>query len=330
MPTPPSIAVVVSTYNRSALLPRLVAALAAQRDAPPFEAIIVDDCSADDTWVTLQGLVSDAPFPLTIGRTPENSGPATGRNIGWRSTCAPFVAFTDDDCVPHPSWLASMAKALEEADVVQGLTDVDPNWEGGRGPFARVQVVVEWSGLFDGCNMGYRRHVLERLGGFDERYRRPFGEDVDLGWRAVESGATTAWAPDAMVMHDVETTGDRIADWVVWVRDTRRRRYAPLMVKSHPGLRAAMHRRLFYTPSHPSTLLALAGLTALAASPSSRRHWAAAAAMSAPYVWRRGVVDPRPARTVWLPVVVPMTFVGDLAEVWAMVKGSIRYRTLLL
>src|SRR5437868_8068594 len=97
-PTEPTLAVIVATHGRAHLLPRLVAALEAQRDAPPFELIIVDDGSADDTWAILTHLSRRSSVNLRPIRLLRNRGPATARNIGWRSSSAEFVAFTDDDC----------------------------------------------------------------------------------------------------------------------------------------------------------------------------------------------------------------------------------------
>jgi GT2 family glycosyltransferase len=326
----PRVSVVVSTYNRADSLPQLIAALENQEGVQPFEAVIVDDCSTDRTPEALRELVQRTRFPLRVLQTSVNSGPATGRNLGWRAARAPLIAFTDDDCRPDPAWLVRLIAALERADVVQGQTRVDPVELGGVGPFARVQVIEEWSGLFECCNVGYRREVLERIGGFDESFPRPFGEDVDLGWRAVELGASVAWAPEVLVVHDVETSGNRLRDWALWMKDIRRRVYAALMVKKHPGLRTQLHRRWFYKPHHPRTLAALVGLGIIATGPSGRLRWLAAAASIAPWLHYRAVVDPRPARRRNYPVVLPLTFIGDAADVGVMLVGSIRFRTILL
>src|SRR2546429_4258884 len=100
----PRISVVVSTHNRAASLPRLVASLEAQDGVHPFEAVIVDDCSTDETWEVLQDLARRTAIPMRFLRTPVNSGPAGGRNLGWRAARPPFVAFTDRDLRPQPAW----------------------------------------------------------------------------------------------------------------------------------------------------------------------------------------------------------------------------------
>ncbi|MEY2433572.1 MAG: hypothetical protein QOC92_3297 [Acidimicrobiaceae bacterium] len=325
----PTIAVVVSTYNRADRLPRLVAALEAQQGVDSFEVAIVDDCSTDDTWSVLQALAATSDLDLRIAQTPTNGGPARGRNVGWRMTSAPLVAFTDDDCAPAPMWLATLATALATADVVQGCTQPDPVRAPGRGPFARTMIIEEQSGLFETCNIGYRRAVLEGLRGFDESFPLPFGEDVDLGWRALAAGSTVAWRPDALVVHDVAHT-TVVRDWIALLKDSRRRRYAPLMVKRHPGLRAQLHHRWFLAPAHPPTVLALIGFGQLAARPGDPRRWALATALAVPWIVHRSLIEPLQGRPRNYPVLLPMGFVTDVAEVAAVAEGALRYRTMLL
>jgi GT2 family glycosyltransferase len=328
VPPEPDATIVVSTHNRAHLLPRLIEAFERQTDTCPFDVVIVDDCSTDDTWPVLQRLSASTSLSLRTARTPKNSGPSAGRNIGWRAATAPLIAFTDDDCVPEADWLGQLTRALDDADVAQGRTEPDAERAVSRGPFARTQIVQTESGLFETCNIAYRRSVLEQLGGFDETYRRPYGEDVDLGWRAKEAGARAIWVQDAVVVHDVEHT-TYLRDWVAAVRNTRRRHYAALMVKQHPGLRAQLPLRYFLKRHHPATVLALCGIGVLAV-PWARDHLLLSGVLVAPWLAYRGVIEPLPARRRNLPAVLPLALVADVAEVTAVAAGSIRFRTLLL
>ena len=64
----PGAAVVVSTFNRSGLLPRLFVALEAQQDAPPFEVVIVDDASTDETPQVLRALAAGTSLTISVLR----------------------------------------------------------------------------------------------------------------------------------------------------------------------------------------------------------------------------------------------------------------------
>lgn len=326
MTTEPVISVVVATHGRASLLPRLVDALRSQEGVGAYEVLIVDDASRDGTWAELTRLAAQ-PGPgvrVEALRLDARSGPATARDVGWRAARAQLVAFTDDDCVPQPGWLRALASGLAEADIVQGQTLPDPVQRAAHGPFSRTLEVTGETGFYQTCNMGYRRAVLEQVGGFDRSYRYPAGEDVDLAWRAIEAGARTRFEPGALVHHDV-----RPSSLLTHLRDTRRWEGIVLLVRRHPDLRRMFHRRWFWKPAHPPAIAALAGLV-LAATGGSARRRAAGLALLTPYVRYRTTVLPihpgRRRRYLW----VPAGLASDLAEVGVLAAASVRYRTLLL
>lgn len=319
----PHITVVVATFNRAPLLPRLVAALEAQTAEFPFEVVIVDDRSTDDTWATLQRLAAAASVPIHPLRLPSNAGPATARNTGWRAARAPLVAFTDDDCVPQPGWLAGLTRALRESDIVQGRTEPDPAQEANRGPFSHTMHVKGENGYYATCNIAYRRAVLERVGGFDETFRRPYGEDIDLAWRAKEIGATSTFARDALVLHDIRP--GRLRDHA---RDLRRRSGIVQLVKTHPAMRAKFELRPFLRRSHALALLAVVG-GAVAVTGRGPVARGAGVALLAPYVRHRRRVAP-PEQLAPRYRQLPLALASDLAEVGVLAVASARARTLVL
>ena len=319
------VAVVVATYGRAALLPRLLAALAAQVDAPPYEVVVVDDASRDDTTAVLQRLAGSLDVPVRVLRLPHNRGPATARNTGWRATRAPLVAFTDDDCVPCPTWLGRLAAGLRSADIAQGRTLPDPQQEASCGPFSRTLRIEQEDGLYQTCNIAYRRCVLEHQGGFDENFRHPAGEDTELAWRAVGSGARTAFVPDAVVLHDVRPSSVLAA-----LRDIPRWGSVVLVVRKHPAIRGRLHSRWFWRSSHPPALAAVVGLGILGLS-RRRGRLAVAAGMLAPYARLRLAREPLPATGPRRRVVLlPAALLVDAAEVAVCAAASVRWRRLLL
>jgi GT2 family glycosyltransferase len=149
----------------------------------------------------VQRLAAASSIPVTPVKRTSRGGPGGARNTGWRAAQAPLIAFTDDDCTPEPTWLSSMYAALQEADLAQGRTLPRHDQVEAGGPFGRT-LRVEEEGLYPTCNMGYRRAILEAVGGFNEHYTLTC-EDTDLAWRSKEHGASSAWRPDAVVRHDV-------------------------------------------------------------------------------------------------------------------------------
>ena len=331
MTAQPQISVVVPSRNRSHLLTRLLRCLADQRGVNAFEVIVVDDCSDDDTAHVLAQLADQSPFPLTAASTKRPAGAAAARNVGWRLATAPLVAFTDDDCRPEPLWLASLVSGFADAGVVQGATSYSASEAAGRGPFSQVVSVEQWSGQFETSNVAYRRDVLERLDGFDERFEGDsYGEDVDLGWRALEGGARSTFADDAIVVHDVKR-GTALEEVAAAVRQARRWRHIGRVLHEHPGYRPyRLYRGPFLFATHPPTLLALAGLGVLAAGPRNRATRTLAICCVLPWLRHRTLVEPRGGRRRHWPAVLPAAFVVDAVETLTVVYSGARYRTLVL
>jgi len=326
--------VVVATHDRAKLLPRFVDAMAEQIEQR-FELVIVDDGSTDDTAIVLKTLAAEATFPVVPIVLPENRGPAKARNDGWRAAQAPLVAFTDDDCVPEPGWLAALGRGLERADIVQGRTIPNPAQLATAGPFSRIVAVDEPNWRFETCNVAYRRDVLVKVGGFDESFayasirrgrRGPiFGEDVDLAWRARELGASTAFERDAVVLHDVPRSRFRAR-----LREARRTEGMPRLLRRHSELRQHLHWRWFYLSTHPPALLAAAGLCLSLrrrASPATR---VAGILMWMPYADSRTHRVPLWTRRRSQLVLLPVALVADLYEIGVLSRASLRERCLLL
>lgn len=320
----PTASVVVPTHERPQRLARLMAALSAQTGVGPFEVIVVDDASTDDTWDRLVRWERSLPFRLRPLRLERNAGPAAARNLGWQEARAQVVAFIDDDCVPSENWLATLVEEMAGAEVVQGRTQPDPAQLGRHGPFSQT-VDIPRPGLFETCNIAYSRQLLVSLGGFDPRYRYPYGEDVDLGWRAKKAGARTDFAPDAVVYHDVSESS-----FLRRLRSTRRLEGGVLALRCHPELRPVLHRRIFFRRSHPPALVALAGIVLAVhrgGRPAVRIAGVAAMLLYAHFRVRGEPLVESPLRRI---TSMPAALVVDLAEIASLASASIRYRTLVL
>jgi glycosyltransferase involved in cell wall biosynthesis len=260
----PLVSVVISSWNRAGLLPRLIQALEGQTLSPDsFEVVIVDNASTDDTSDVLARLASTSSVALRWKRIEPNRGPASGRNAAFSLSTAPIIAFTDDDCVPDPGWLEAGLRALDAGRrVVVGSTRPNPEQiDLLARPYARTVTEDEGMRFYNTCNVFYRRADVEGAGGFDERFSSPGGEDTDLAWRVLGEGAEAGFAAEAIVYHDVHADGLAGA-----AREAIRWTNIPLVVARHPSARRLLHWRVFWKPSHPRALLAMRGWTALICS----------------------------------------------------------------
>ena len=174
------------------------------------------------------------------------------------------------------------------------------------------------TGWFEACNVAYPRALLERLGGFDEAFGFG-GEDTDLAYRAIESGASPRFVDGARVWHAVIPRGLRGA-----LRDATRWNDLAAVLARHPGLRRALHHRVFWLPSHERWLLALGG-AALATLARRRRARALGLAAILPYLdlhlnWRQ----PGLRRTPLQLAMLAGWALADGAEIAARLPAAVR------
>lgn len=302
-------AVVVPTHRRPHLLAAALAGVAAL-DPAPSEVVVVVDGPCSQTERVLDGC------PVRVVRT-SGIGPAGARNLGWQACTSSLVAFVDDDCVPDPEWLGRLIAGFDDGvGLVQGATLPASR----PGPNDRTIHVTAETGLYETCNIAYRRAALEQVGGFDEafaarlaRRSRWFAEDTELAWRVRRAGWSTAFRGDAIVRHHVFATTLRGA-----LREEWRRSLFPGLLREIPELaeRTPAPHRL--RPHSAPAQAALAGATLAIAL---RSPWPALAAV--PYArWSLG----RTRR----PTAVARRAALDLVGSVALLVGSVRHRRLLL
>jgi glycosyltransferase involved in cell wall biosynthesis len=199
----PQISVVVPTFNRPHLLPRLLASLARQRDIR-VEIVVVDDGSPQP--VNLSSLARQGP-PLRLVRQP-NRGPAAARNTGARLARGPIIAFTDDDCEPRPDWARKLADAVGTGGhptLAGGTTRnaVNGNLFSAASQDIANNLSTAFSSepFFASNNFAVPRDAFLALEGFDESYPLAAGEDRAFCRDWIAKGWRMASAPGAVVDH---------------------------------------------------------------------------------------------------------------------------------
>jgi GT2 family glycosyltransferase len=321
----PDISLVVASHARALRLRWLLNALEEQTlDRERWEVVVVHDNAGEETETLLRTHPLARAGLLRHKRRPAGTGtPAVQRNVGWREAKAPLVAFTDDDCRPAPHWLERMLAAAQAApgQVVQGATRPDP-YESLLllAPRFRTLNIAPPSRDCPTCNIAYPRGLLEQVGGFDECFPGPAGEDTDLGERVRATGAQLIAVPDAVVYHAVEAYS-----LPGKVRLTWKWQHVPFVMKRHPQLRKGnAFERLFWKHAHWRLLLALPGLVGARRSPL-------ALLLVAPYLRHALFVHGRRPRKVLraVPELPSRAFI-DGVEIATVTWGSIRHRTILL
>jgi glycosyltransferase involved in cell wall biosynthesis len=217
------IAVIVSTFERLGHLRRCLASIEAQRGvAGRFEVVVTDDGSRDGTVEFLQEAIRRVPYPLRF-TTHAHVGfrLARCRNIGVAESSAPYILFTDGDCILPPDHLKAHLAARRPGRVVGGdsirlgrhASEAVDETSLRRGAFPRqvpareaVRISLKamrakWYELcrtpmrprLTGNNIGLWRSDFLRINGFDERYVGWGLEDRDLQYR-LERFGVRAWS----------------------------------------------------------------------------------------------------------------------------------------
>lgn len=270
-PAPLTVSVVVPTCRRPQLLQRCLRALAAQTlPRADFEVIVVDDGHSDAT----QRVVSIAaaqwpPGRLRYLRPLKGRGPAVARNCGWSAARASLVAFTDDDTLPSPDWLAQGVRALRASPGCAALGGrvVVPRQEPGRraarAPTDHERMTRGLEGArFVTANAFVRRSALMQVHGFDERFRRAWREDSDLEFRLERQVGPVGRCEDAVVLHPV-----RDEPWGVSLRQQKNVFFDALLYRKHPRLYRQRVRR---TPPWDYYAIVALTIAALAAALAGR------------------------------------------------------------
>src|ERR1043166_3162435 len=100
--------VIIPAYNASATIVASIESCLNQT-LPPYEVIVVDDASTDDTVAVVRNRFGDRVKLIILAH---NSGPAAARNAGLAVAIGPHIAFQDADDIWHVRKLESIAGVL--------------------------------------------------------------------------------------------------------------------------------------------------------------------------------------------------------------------------
>jgi glycosyltransferase involved in cell wall biosynthesis len=236
--------VVIATKDRARYLEVALASLRAQREAPAFEVIVVDNGSTDATGEVLERIGRDVPSLRYVTEPRPNRGMA--RNRGVALALGRHLLFCDDDVQVPDRWIAAHAAAHRDGRerVVNGPVVNVPSHESRPHPRAS-----NYSRAFlCTCNASLSKAAFVGAGGFDESFDLYGWEDTELGVRLRLAGLQWKFAWNAYLWHVKPPAEITLASESRKVIE--KARMARRFLAKHPSRRARLA-----TGAHPLNLL---------------------------------------------------------------------------
>ncbi|HID98219.1 MAG TPA: glycosyltransferase family 2 protein [Thermodesulfobacteriaceae bacterium] len=195
------LSVIIPCLNAASTLGVQLEALAAQEWSEPWEVIISDNGSTDDSIEIARDFRQRFQSFRIVDASDRRGGPHA-INVGVRHAISENLAVCDADDEVQPGWVAAMGQALTQHNIVCGQFKFDKFNE----PFLAEQSAMAWKdGLFKGRflpgggsgNYGIRKWLHDTIGGFDERLLHAY--DADYFWRLQLEGFNLHFLPDAVI-----------------------------------------------------------------------------------------------------------------------------------
>ena len=198
----PRLSIQLCTYNRAALLERVLEACFDQTLPPDqYEVVLVNDGSQDETPAAIERARRIATCAFTVVNQP-NGGLAKARNAGIARCTGTRIAFIDDDVLPTPVFAAEHLRSdARHGDVVvRGAAINTDSFDALPVPvWTPKNYSANW---FWTTNVSVRRSRLDAAGGrFDESFSEYGWEDVELGLRLRALGTKAVFNRRAVVFH---------------------------------------------------------------------------------------------------------------------------------
>lgn len=233
MTAAPVVSVIIPTRNRAHLLKDCLAAILSQTPSVPFEVVVADNASDDETPRMLRDWSANESRLRPIRE--DELGRSAALVAGMRTARGSILVFTDDDVLVSPDWIESYAVFFERhpGPVLAGgpilpapLDGRWPDWFSTVAAAALGGVTHDAERFLDptewvwGANMAARSELFERFGGWGRDLgvrdqSRPSAmepdryEDTEMQQRVRALGGEVWFCPDASLSHRSAVPGPR-------------------------------------------------------------------------------------------------------------------------
>jgi glycosyltransferase involved in cell wall biosynthesis len=205
------VSLIICTRDRSRQLGACLESVRRLTFEQPWELILVDNGSVDDTANVIKEFIGTASVPATYLFEP-NRGKSRALNRAIFAARGEILAFTDDDCYPAEEFLTQLRGAFADPSVgyitgrimLHDPSDYPLTINESLLPRTFLGDSLIRVGDVQGANMAFRRQVLLDIGGFDPLFGPGslfIAEELDVAARASAIGWLGQYRPDVVVRH---------------------------------------------------------------------------------------------------------------------------------
>ena len=219
----PGLSVVIPCRDGARTLPRQLAALAGQRTDVPWEVVVADNGSTDET-AEVAASWSDRLPALTVVDASARPGASHARNVGARAARYSRIVWVDADDEVQPGFLSAVAAGLDAHAFCAGTWTApgdDERLEALPGPAqGRWGAALADTGFLDAvgaCNgLAVRAEALADVPGWAEDMRWG-SEDTAFCWDMQLAGHALTHLPEArVVVHPRDQAGALWRQQAAW------------------------------------------------------------------------------------------------------------------
>jgi cellulose synthase/poly-beta-1,6-N-acetylglucosamine synthase-like glycosyltransferase/peptidoglycan/xylan/chitin deacetylase (PgdA/CDA1 family)/spore germination protein YaaH len=209
-----TLAVIVPAYNESKVVAKTVRSLLASRGVPPFDILVIDDGSTDDTFARIRAGFADEPRVRIF--TKPNGGKSSALNFGLTHTRADVVVMLDADTLFQADTLRRLVARFSDPAVgaVAGNVKVGnrlnmlTRWQAleyitSQSLDRRALTTINCNNVVPGAIGAWRRALVVEVGMYGHQ---TLAEDADLTLSVCRLGYKIEYEPLAVAHTEAPDT----------------------------------------------------------------------------------------------------------------------------
>lgn len=211
----PTVSIIIPAHNKFELTYHCIASIILAYDETPYEIILADDCSTDETTIA-----SEIIKNLKVIHNPKNLMFLRNCNNAAKSAIGDYILFLNNDTEVTSFWLQELIDSalnfdaglvgskllnedgtLQEAGGIVWSSCAPWNVGNGQNPNKPEFNYIREADYLSGAALCIRKDVWEEVEGFSEYLVPAYFEDTDIAFKVREAGYKTLYVPHSQVFH---------------------------------------------------------------------------------------------------------------------------------